>query len=45
MPKYLQLSGRTLAEWSEELHMDSKKVLEFPGVLKKEGKIKDVEFV
>ena len=40
-----RLSGKTLREWSEELGIETTKVLELLAELRNQGKIADVEFV
>ena len=41
----LRLSGKTLKEWSEELHISTNKVLELLSWMLSTGKIRDIEFV
>ncbi len=43
--KLYKLSGKPLMVWAETLHMRPEKVLEFLCELKKQGIVKDIEFV
>lgn len=44
-PPIFRLSGKTLKEWSEELHISTNKVLELLSWMLSTGIIRDIEFV
>jgi len=44
-PPILNLNGKTLKEWSEELHTSTTKVLEMLAWMIRTRKIRDIQFV